>query len=370
MRDHRIRRAARQQAAADPGARAPRVPGLRLGRDRAAGEHQPRLRPRGRKSQGPEGSHEDERLVRQDRPRPHALGDPRQGLARECAPAHGLRRGQARDRAERDRRELPRAEGIAARRGPHVQLRDRRRGRRPPDRARLHRRSRRRRPGGVRTARGSLLVRRDPPRPPARARRRPLPDAARRRRGRGGDVPRLLDRRVPVGDAPRAVPRGRPGRDDPARGRHLLRLRAAARHRDRLGRGKRRQGRLRDLHAQGDLRAARGGARDDRRPRPRAQAAAREPRDGGGADPQPPPGRRGRLRHRVPRRRRRPLRARGVGADPGRAGHRERVDLPEPGALAGHARDRHLAVGRDSRHRQRDEARPRRPARGRSRSRT
>ena len=36
----------------------------------------------------------------------------------------------------------------------------------------------------------------------------------------------------------------------------------------------------------------------------------------------------------------------------------------------GHARDRHLAVGRDARHGQRDEARPRRAARARSRSRT
>ena len=33
-----------------------------------------------------------------------------------------------------------------------------------------------------------------------------------------------------------------------------------------------REGRLRDLHAEGDLRAARGGARDDRRPRPRPPA--------------------------------------------------------------------------------------------------
>ena len=98
--------------------------------------------------------------------------------------------------------------------------------------------------------------------------------------------------------------------------------------------------------------------------------AAREPGHGGRGDPQPPPGRDRRLRHRVPRRRRRPVRARGVGADPGRAGHRQRVDLPQPGALPGHARDRHLPVGRDPRHGQRDEPRPRAPARARSRSRT
>ena len=42
-----------------------------------------------------------------------------------------------------------------------------------------------------------------------------------------------------------------------------------ARDRDRLGRRERREVRVRDLHAQGDLRAAGGGPRDDRRPRPR-----------------------------------------------------------------------------------------------------
>ena len=53
------------------------------------------------------------------------------------------------------------------------------------------------------------------------------------------------------------------------------------------------------------------------------------------------------------------LRARGVGADPRRAGHRERVDLPRSGDRRGHARDRRLPVGGDPRHGQRDEARPR-----------
>ena len=38
-----------------------------------------------------------------------------------------------------------------------------------------------------------------------------------------------------------------------------------------------------------------------------------------------------RLRHRLPRRPDRPLRARGVGAGPGRDGHRLRVPLPQPG---------------------------------------
>ena len=130
-------------------------------------------------------------------------------------------------------------------------------------------------------------------------------------------------------------------------------------HRDRLGRGERREVRLRDVHAQGDLRAARSRARDDRRPRPRPPAVPRRGRHDRARDPEPAPDRDRRLRHRLPRGRRRPVHPRGVGAPAGRAGRGERVDLPQPGGLQGHARDRDLAVGRDARHRQRDEARPR-----------
>ena len=67
-------------------------------------------------------------------------------------------------------------------------------------------------------------------------------------------------------------------------------------------------------------------------------------------DPEPPAHGHPRLRHGVPRGRRRPLRDRGVGAHPVRARHRERVALPQPGALQGHPRRRHLAVRRDPRH--------------------
>ena len=44
---------------------------------------------------------------------------------------------------------------------------------------------------------------------------------------------------------------------------------------------------------------------------------------------------------------------------PGRAGHRQRVDLPQSGPVEGHARDRDLAVGRVARHGQRGQARAR-----------
>ncbi len=87
------------------------------------------------------------------------------------------------------------------------------------------------------------------------------------------------------------------------------------------------------------------GDRDPPRP-----ARARGLRAHRSRDSESPPDRRARLRHRLPRRRRRPLRDRGVGADPGGAGHRQRVALPQPGAVEGHARDRHLAVRGDSRH--------------------
>ena len=105
--------------------------------------------------------------------------------------------------------------------------------------------------------------------------------------------------------------------------------------------------------------AARGGARDDRRSRSRPPAVPRRGQHDRARDPEPAPDRDRRLRHRLPRGRRRPVHPRGVGAAAGRAGRGQRVDLPQPGGLQGHARDRDLAVGRDARHGQRDEARPR-----------
>ena len=206
------------------------------------------------------------------RARPHALGDPRRRHRGERAPADRLRRHEDVDRPERDRRELPRAARRPDRRGAHVQLRDRRRDRLAPDRAPLRRRSHGGGPAHVRRARRALHLRRHPPRPPRRARRRPAPDAARGRHRRRRDVPRLERGRVPEGDAPGAVPRRRRHRHDHARGLGLLafgRLPGRARAgRARLGRRGRREGRLRDVHAQGDLRAVRGSRRDDRRPRP------------------------------------------------------------------------------------------------------
>ena len=66
-----------------------------------------------------------------------------------------------------------------------------------------------------------------------------------------------------------------------------------------------------------------------------------------------------RLRHLLPRGPDRPLRDRGVGARPGRDGHRVRVPLPQPGGRPRRPRDRHHAVGRDAGHAGRDAARAR-----------
>ena len=60
-----------------------------------------------------EAGRRPERLARDDRRRPHALGDARRRERGQRPPAHRLRGRQARDRPERDRRELPRAEGRA-----------------------------------------------------------------------------------------------------------------------------------------------------------------------------------------------------------------------------------------------------------------
>ena len=68
-----------------------------------------RLRPRRRQPPEPEGRGRPERLHRHARPRPHALGDARRRHRGERAPADRLRRREALDRPERDRRELPRA---------------------------------------------------------------------------------------------------------------------------------------------------------------------------------------------------------------------------------------------------------------------
>ncbi len=142
-------------------------------------------------------------------------------------------------------------------------------------------------------------------------------------------------------------------------GRRAARARG---RRDRLGRGDRREGRLRDVHAQGDPRAGRRGRRDDRRPH-------------------------GARRRRRPRRRGRRSTRRSCATPSGSSSsaaarryhagligryaieqwarmpverrRRLRVPLPRPGRRPGRPRHRHHAVGRDGRHARRDAHRAR-----------
>ncbi len=221
MRDHRLRGAPCLERSAHRGARAARESRLRLGRDRAPRGRLPRVRARRRQPREPEGRGGPQPLGGDDGARAHALGHARRGQRGERAPPHRLRRGQARGRPQRDRRELHRAQGEAPGRGPHVQLRDGRRGRRTPARGRLPRRPRRGGARRVRPARGALHVRRHPPRRAAAPRCRAPADAARRRSRRGRELPRLEHDRVPLGDAPRAVPGRRRRRRAHARGRPL-----------------------------------------------------------------------------------------------------------------------------------------------------
>ena len=202
----------------------------------------------------------------------------------ERAPADRLRRRAARDRPERDRRELPRAQGRARGRRPRVQLRDRRRGRRAPHRAALRRRPgrgrARRLPASSRATSPSSSIHRDHP---GQARRRAAPVARSWSASATARCSSPRRRRVPARDAHGAAIRGRRRRRDHARGRPLHRAvdGNAVEHDEierRLGRRGRREGRLRDVHAQGDLRAAGGRRRDDRRPRPARPARARGPR--------------------------------------------------------------------------------------------
>ena len=81
-----------------------------------------------------EGILRERPLDGQHRHRPHALGDPRPPDRRERASPH-RRLGRAGGRAQRHHRELPADQGAAPGRGARLQVGDRHRGHRAPDRA-------------------------------------------------------------------------------------------------------------------------------------------------------------------------------------------------------------------------------------------
>ena len=109
---------------------------------------------------------------------------------------------------------------------------------------------------------------------------------ARRRRRARRDVPRLERGGVPARDARGALPRGRRHRGDHGRrSPHSCAPRTAAPIERELVEldwddESAEKARLRDVHAEGDLRAARGRRRDDRRPRASRPARARGARHG------------------------------------------------------------------------------------------
>ena len=134
--------------------------------------------------------------------------------------------------------------------GAGVQLRNRRRGRRPPDRQPLRRRPGRRGPRRLRRAARALRLRRHARRPARPAGRRPQGVPAGRRRRRGRELPRLGDPRLPRRDPRR-------GDDRKRRDRHHRRLRGD------------------DHRRRGQPDRARAGARSPGTPTPPRRAATR-----------------------------------------------------------------------------------------------
>ena len=133
-----------------------------------------------------------------------------------------------------------------------------------PDRGAHRRRADRGGPRRRRLAPGALRLLRDLRRRARHRGRDPQRVPAGRRRRRGRDVLRLRDPRVPGAHEQGRRARGRRRRHAPRRRRGVLRRRRSARCSRRdgrpVGRRRRGEGRLRDLHAQGDPRAAGGPA--------------------------------------------------------------------------------------------------------------
>ena len=299
-----------------------------------------------------------------DRGRPHPLGDPRPGHRGERAPPQRqLRPGP--HRPQRDRREPRQAARAAGRRRAGVQLRNRRRGRRPPDRPPLRRRPRRRGARRLRRAARPLRLRRDARRRaraawsgPARSARW-SPGSARAR----ASSPR---RSPPSSPRPAARWRSRTTRSSTidASGVTITDAEGNPVERDAeeidwdeaaAEKGGYETFMLKEIHEQADAVAETIAGRlpgDDGVDLSELELdddflrGLRRDRDR-------------RLRHLLPRRPGRPLRDRGVGAGPGRDGHRLRVPLPQPGGRARRPGGRDHPVGRDRRHPGGDAAGPR-----------
>ncbi len=315
---------------------------------------QPRGRARGRPAAGVAHRH-----------RAHPLGHPRRPDRPERPPAPGRRRPVGSD-PQRHHRELRLAQGRPARRRRGVRLRDRHRGGGPPAGGHL-RRGRRPHRGdapGLQPARGRLHAARRARRPARHRRRRPPQLAAGGGHRRGRELPRLRRRGLHLAH-PRGA-RARPGPDrhhHPRRGRrHRLRRQAGAGQGvpRRLGRRRRREGRLPELHGQGDPRPAARGGRHPPRPHRRARPAGarRAPDRRGRPACRRPRGRAG-LRHLGVRGARGQVRDRALGPRPGGGRAVARVPLPRPDRERAHAGRGDLAVRRDDGHPDGGAVRPR-----------
>ena len=184
--------------------------------------------------------------------------------------------------------------------------------------------------------------RRRPARQPAgrrRRRRRALPRQRRQRAGRLHRQGRLPRRPADL--------RARPTTDWEIRDQDLTPVSVSVqRHRPVPRRRRRGEGRLRALHAQGDLRAARGARERDARParRRRRDRPLRRPEPRRAAAAPGRPRHPDRLRHELPRGAGRRVPVRGARPHAGRGRVRQRVPLPQPADRPQHDRPRHHAV--------------------------
>ena len=296
MRHHRLYRAQARRSGPPGRPATARVPRVRFGgrgcrptgRDRPAPQRRQAVAPRGGDRGRP-----DRRRVRH---RAHALGHARPADRGERPPPPRLHRAHRRG-PQRHHRELPRAEARAAGARPRVRHRDRHRDRGAPHRGGVEGRRRRRQPrrgdapGAGPDAR-DVRAGRDLLRRAAEDHRRPQRPAAGGRRRRRRVLRGLGHPGDPGAHPRRGVPRRRGDGGAHRLGRRVQHLR---RRPDRppdaagaVGPDPGREGRVQALHAEGDLRAAAGGARHGARPR-LARHRPRLPRGddavGGGSRP-------------------------------------------------------------------------------------
>ena len=356
MRNCRHFGTGRGRAADRRGAEAAGISRLRLGGRRDAGGRPGDAAARRGQAEEPRSEAGARAAQRQDRHRPHPLGDAWQADRAERPPA---RERPPRGRAQRDHREFQVAARGTRRQGPSLRHRDRFGSRGVP---------RDRRDGGgqaagrggacgaeahARRLRAGLSVRRRGGPSDRRATGRAARGRLWRGRGGGGDVSGLRRAGARPVHRPRRLSRGgRLGHGD-ARGReipgHVGPAGQAARDPEPGGRIARRKGQLPPLHGQGDPRTARSRRPYDRPLRRHGRAAPEAFRLAGRrrrADARFDR----RLRHRLHGRADRQILDRAPRPAARRGRRRLRISLPRAARGQGRLDDPDLAIGRDRRH--------------------